>query len=277
MGENYGPLIWVHHDVRWWDWAWKVNFTNNPTQPYPLAFFPKVTFKWNDQTLEESMVEMNTVTCEQRNLGYKSLPGIGLWIHKGFAAGTEFTSWFDINVWTERAQWVEALYPYSQPCDDRFVLDFEPYWSSTTGNPRYPQASDEPAMAIAMQPLIDTLLALDIELYIMPGRSDYAYVNVLNNAGVRMLVLDEGSYPIPDNYQVNTSVYDDKVSKMAIQKTNAISAGLRYAPGFYETAVQKPDFIVEMAKLGHKEVWIFIRTNQTITWDKFGLPEFYAG
>ena len=271
---NTGAITWIHHSIDWWEPFWKSNCTNN-TPPQTIGFFPKETFKWNGITLSEAIAKINTVTSEQRALGFQSIPSLGLWIHKNQKPGMEFKAWFDINVWTERAVWIEAMVPYIAVGDNRIAIDIEPYWTATRGNPRYPSTKDIPALKVAMKPFADKLIALNLKLYLFPADPvNFAYVTALKKLGVDMVLLDEGTYDISDFYGTNQSSYESGLD--TLNSFNSMDEP--YIPGFFETGIQSAnnDFLTRMAKLGYKETWIFIRTSNTFSsWDKFCLPEFF--
>ena len=211
---NTGAITWIHHSIDWWEPFWKSNCTNN-TPPQTIGFFPKESFKFNGITLSEAMAKINTVTSEQRALGFQSVPSLGLQIHIDQLAGTEFQSWFDINVWTERAVWVEAMVPYIAVGDNRIAIDIEPYWTGTQGNPRYPTSSDVSALMVSMKPFSDKLIALNLKLYLFPADPvNFAYVTALRNLGVDMVLLDEGSYDISDFYENDPTAYRSSIRVM---------------------------------------------------------------
>lgn len=63
---------------------------------------------------------------------------------------------------------------------------------------------------------------------------------------------------------------------MAQERKETEAKGLKYVPGFYETALKKPDFLQTMSNLGYKESWVFLRRDPDVhKYNKFCLPEFY--
>lgn len=265
------PVVWVHHSLDWWDWWWKENCSNNsPRQAFGLL--SALTFNWDGKEFKESMEMVNRVVDQERKAGFKVIPTLDIHIHRGYEEGKQFESWFDRDAWRERAKWFEAMVPLAH--DKRMAVDIEPYWEDEVSQ-RYPEESDSKRLAIAIKPFIDVLVKHQIKLYVFPAEDTNPWLQIASKMGVDIVALFESSYFLSDDFASDHKAYNDQLKKMAKQRKSMEAAGVEYVPGFYETALKKPGFMEAMAKLGYKEVWVYIRRDEDVhKYHKVCLPEF---
>jgi len=266
------PIVWVHHSLDWWDWWWNENCSNKIIQP-TFGFLPTLTFNYNGYGFKESMEKVNMVIHQQRQAGFKAIPTFNTHIHRGYENGNEFQSWFDRNAWAERAAWVESMVPLAY--NNKMALDIEPYWKNESSQ-RYPTKRDSEKLSIAIKPFIDVLVKNRIKLYVFPAEDTEPWTEIASNMGADIVALYESSYSLPDYYESDEEAYDDLLEEMAEQRKKVEAAGMRYVPGFFETALKKLGFLETMAKLGYHEVWVYIRRDPDVhKYNKLCLPEFY--
>jgi len=266
------PMVWAHHSTQWWTWWWSKNCQGK--SPLPVGgLLSTLTFNYNKQEYDEAMKEIETVVTQARNSGFLVIPTLNIHIHRGYEAGQEFNSWFDRNAWAERAKWLEGMVPYAH--ENTLGVDIEPYWEWES-SPRYPKFADSEQLAYAIQPFIDVLVKNKIRLYVFPADDTAPWLQIVAKGGVELVLLFENSYWLSDFYQTNETAYQKRLASMAVQKKELEPAGLKYVPGFFETALKKPGFLKTMSDLGYKETWVFLRRDPDVhKYNKFCLPEFY--
>ena len=159
----------------------------------------------------------------------------------------------------------------------KMAIDFEPSWEASPGNIRYPDSKLQAKLAYAVKPFFDVVKKHRIELYVMPGGLVYGFNQIAAMMGVNLVMLDEGTYPLPDFYKTDEEKFQEYLEMMDERRIGMKALGIKYLPGFYETALKKPGFLTAMAKLGYKEVWVFIRREKpkVFRYNKFCLREFY--
>ena len=265
------PVVWVHHSLDWWNWWWRDNCSNKRIYP-KFGFLSTLAFKYNGQVYEDAMKEVTKVTTQARKAGYKVIPTFLVHMNKDYEKGKEFDSWFDRKAWSERAKWLEGMIPLAH--NNTLGVDIEPYWKNEDAQ-RYPGEKDGEKMAKAIKPFVDVAIKNNIQLYVFPEEDVWA--RVASKMGADIAALHEDSYSLPDYYESDKKAYIDLLKKMKKRQIRDEAAGLRYIPGFYETAFKKLGFLEAMAELGYKEVWVFVRRAkpEVYNYNKFCLPEFY--
>jgi hypothetical protein len=265
--------IWVHHHIKWWSNYWGKNCAlDNPRHANGLL--PILNFKYKGKGFEESLAEFSRVVDNERKLGFDVIPTFNARIHQGYKKGTEFQAWFDEAGWAERANWFEAM--LAKVDGKRVGLDVEPYWKGENSNRRYPKPRHRARLAKAIRPFIDVLIENDVELYVFPGSINFVWIQEAATRGVRLVSLDERTYGLPDYYQSEPEKYQEKLEEITKNKKDAEAMGMRYVPGFYETALKRPGFLEAIQDLGYREIWIFLRRDGKVhRYHKFCLPEFY--
>jgi hypothetical protein len=272
--EPEAPIVWVHHSISWWDWWWRKNcYNNRPESVHGLL--STLSYNNNGQKFSSAMEEFEVAYTQATKSGFKVIPTLKIQIHRGYENGKEFASWFDRNAWAERAEWLEGLLPYMH--SGKMSIDFEPSWKGSTGNKRYTRREDQEKLAYAVKPFFDVVKKHGIELYVMPGGLIYGFNEIAAIMGVNLVMLDEGTYPLPDFYKTDQEKFQEYIEIMDERRKGLKVLGIKYLPGFYETALKKPGFLPAIAKLGYKEVWVFIRRGQpkVYNYNKFCLREFY--
>ncbi len=272
--ETETPIVWVHHSLDWWDWWWGKNCYKNPPESVH-GLLSTLSFKHNRQNYSVAMEEFKNVYTQATESGFNVIPTLKIQIHRGYEDGKEFSSWFDRNAWIERAEWLEGLLPYMH--SGKMSIDFEPSWESSSGNQRYTSTKDQVKLAYAVKPFFDVVKKHGIELYSMPGGMVFSFNQIAAMMGVNLVMLDEGVYPLPDFYKTDEKKFQEFLEIMDERRIGMKALGVRYLPGFYETALKKPGFLSAMAKLGYKEIFVFIRRGkpEVYNFSKFCLREFY--
>jgi len=138
--KNEDTFVWVRLHNSWWTNYWNEPCSKNKPNNVD-GLITTISFKYRDKSFDDSMEELITVVTQQKAAGFKVMPMLNLLIDNGYEKGTEFQAWFDRDVWVERAKWFEAMVPYAY--EKNLVIDFEPYWESSDGNPRYPSTEDK--------------------------------------------------------------------------------------------------------------------------------------
>jgi len=281
-------ITWVHHSTEWWLWWWKDN-THSPSRQLlkspRVGLLTTMTHDPDRASAADKLAELKAVVEQERAAGFPVIPTLNTVIHTryelngqtrpGYPSGTEFQSWFGQDVWWSRAQLLEAMAPWAQN-GKVLGLDVEPYWEARPGNPRYPSEEHYAKLSTAIKPLIQVAKKHDLQLYVFPGGTQYLWNRVAHDMGADLVMLDEKSYPVPDHYQVDEAKYKAGLNALAASQKEVVQAGMRYVPGFYETALKKTGFLAEMAARGYPETWVFIRRDPEVhRYNKFLLPEFY--
>ncbi|MFQ5444036.1 MAG: hypothetical protein ACE5EK_05400 [Nitrospinales bacterium] len=266
-------FVWVHHHTTWWKWWWHKNCADPSSRP-SQGLLSVLTYNWQNQSFNDAMEELKMVVTQAKAVGFDVIPTLNIHIHRGYAKGKEFPSWFDKKAWADRSKWLEAMIPYSFA--NKMAVDVEPYWKSKRGNPRYPSNKDFDRLAEAIKPFIDLVKKHKIILYVIPGGLNYTWNRVAAHLGANLVMLDEGSYMLPDFYGSDQEKFKKLLRGIKKKQKLIEKTGMKYIPGFYETALKKPGFFNEIAKQGYDEAWVYIRRKSEIhRYHKFCLPEFY--
>lgn len=287
--QSQDAITWIHHSTEWWVWWWNDN-SDSPSRQLPksprIGLLTTMTHDTDRTSAGDKLAELKFVVKQERASGFPVIPTLNTVTHAsyelsgqirpGYESGSEFQSWFDRDVWSSRAELLEAMVPLAK--DGKVLgLDVEPYWEASKGNPRYPSDQHYSKLRTAITPLINVARKHGLTLYVFPGGMPYLWNRVANDMGVDLVMLDERSYAVPDFFGVNEAKYRAGLDSIAEAEQEVVQARMRYVPGFYETALKKPGFMNAMADRGYKETWIFIRRGdpKVHRYDKFLLPEFY--
>ncbi len=244
-------ITWVHHSTEWWLWWWKDN-SQSPSRQLPkstrIGLLTTMTHLADRTSAAAKLAELKSVVKQERAAGFPVIPTLNVVTHTsyelsgeirpGYTSGTEFESWFDKDVWSSRAELLEAMVPLAKG-GKVLGLDVEPYWKASNGNPRYPSDQHYAKLRTAIAPLIEVAKKHGLILYVFPGGTQYLWNRVANDLGADLVMLDEGSYTIPDFYQVDEAKYKGGLDSIARAENNVVKAGMRYMPGFFETALKK--------------------------------------
>jgi len=110
----------------------------------------------------------------------------------------------------------------------------------------------------------------------MPGGLIYLLNKVFIEMGIKPEMLVKSFYNVPDYYHSDDKAFIKALKEMDRQKKELEGTGMKFYPGYAETALKVPGFLKEISNKGFKEFWIYMRRDHKVhRLNKFCLPEFY--